>query len=154
MEVIDNAINNGYTVAWGADVSESYFNRNSTSIASVPADAKDNSTEGSDQERWIGKDKSKQSTFNDATEKTITQELRQEAFDNWETTDDHGMLLYGISKDQNGKEYYMMKNSWGKYGKYKGYAYISKPYVAYKTINIVVNKKAVPSKIAKKIGLK
>ena len=154
MEVIDNALINGYTVAWGADVSESYFNRNSTSIASVPADAKDNSTEGSDQERWIGKDKNKQASFNDATEKIITQELRQEAFDNWETTDDHGMLLYGIAKDQNGKEYYMMKNSWGKYGKYKGYAYISKPYVAYKTINIVVNKKAVPSKIAKRLGIK
>ena len=154
METMDNAIMNGYTVAWGADVSEKYFNRNSTSIASVPADAKNTSTEGSDQERWIGKSAEKKDAFNSSDEKTITQELRQEGFDNWETTDDHGMLLYGIAKDQNGKEYYMMKNSWGKYGKYKGFAYISKPYVAYKTINIVVNKKAVPSKIAKKIGIK
>ena len=154
METMDNAIMNGYTVAWGADVSEKYFNRNSTSIASVPADAKNTSTEGSDQERWIGKSAEKKDAFNSSDEKTITQELRQEGFDNWETTDDHGMLLYGIAKDQNGKEYYMMKNSWGKYGKYKGFAYISKPYAAYKTINIVVNKRAVPKHIAKAIGLK
>ena len=154
METMEYAIQNGYTIAWGADVSESYFNRNSTSIASVPADAKDTSTEGSDQERWIGKSDKKQVAVSETDEKVITQELRQEGFDNWETTDDHGMLLYGIAKDQNGKEYFMMKNSWGKYGKYKGFAYISKPYIAYKTMNIVVHKNAVPKSIAKKIGIK
>lgn len=154
MEVMENAIKTGYTIAWGADVSESYFSRNSTSIATVPADAKYTSSEGSDQERWIGKSETKNAAVSDAGEKVITQELRQEAYDNWETTDDHGMLLYGLAKDPDGKEYFMMKNSWGYYGRYKGFAYISKPYVAYKTMNIVVHKDALPKAIAKKLGLK
>lgn len=154
MEVMENAIKTGYTIAWGADVSETYFNRNSTSIATVPADAKYTSSEGSDQERWIGKSEAKNATVSDAGEKVITQEIRQEAYDNWETTDDHGMLLYGLAKDPDGKEYFMMKNSWGYYGAYKGFAYISKPYVAYKTMNIVVHKDALPKAIAKKLGLK
>ncbi len=151
METMEYAVRNGYTFAWGADVSESYFNRNG--IASVPASAKDLSTEGSDQERWIGKSGGKNPTITEKGEKTITQEMRQEAYDNWETTDDHGMLIYGLAKDQNGKEYFMMKNSWGLYGKYKGFAYISKAYAAYKTMNIVINKHAIPAKIAKKLGI-
>ena len=79
--------------------------------------------------------------------------MRQEAFDNWETTDDHGMLIYGIAKDQNGKEYFMVKNSWGESGKYKGIWYASKAFAAYKTINILVHKDAIPADIAKKLGL-
>ena len=79
--------------------------------------------------------------------------MRQLAYDNWETTDDHGMLIYGLAKDQDGKEYFMMKNSWGDSGPFHGHAYISKPYVAYKTMNIVINKKALPKSIAKKLGL-
>ncbi len=155
MEVMDYAVNNGYAFAWGADVSESYFGRNGSSIANVPVNAKKNqSTEGSDQERWIGKTGGKNPTISESGEMVITQELRQEAYDNWETTDDHGMIIYGIAKDQNGKEYYMMKNSWGLYGKYKGFAYISKAYAAYKTMNILINKNAIPEKIAKKLGLK
>ena len=86
-------------------------------------------------------------------EVTVTQEMRQEAFDNWTTTDDHGMQIYGIAKDQNGKEYFMMKNSWGEYGPYKGFWYVSKPYVAYKTMNIVINKNAIPKDIRKKLGI-
>lgn len=78
----------------------------------------------------------------------------QTAFDNWETTDDHGMLIYGIAKDQNGKEYYMVKNSWGTNNKYKGTWYASKPFVAYKTINILVHKDAVPKALLKKLGVK
>lgn len=151
METMEYAVRNGYTFAWGADVSESYFNRNG--IALVPEGAKDQSTEGSDQERWIGKSGGKNPTISEKGEKTITQEMRQEAYDNWETTDDHGMLIYGLAKDQNGKEYFMMKNSWGNYGKYHGFGYISKAYVAYKTMNIVINKHAIPAKIAKKLGI-
>ena len=86
-------------------------------------------------------------------EMEITQEMRQEAYDNWETTDDHGMQIYGIAKDQTGKEYYMVKNSWGDAGKYKGIWYASKAFVAYKTMNIVVHKDAVPKAILKKLGL-
>ena len=152
METMEYAVRNGYTFAWGADVSESYFNRNG--IATVPASAKDQSTEGSDQERWIGKSGGKNPSISEKGEKTITQEMRQEAYDNWETTDDHGMLIYGLAKDQDGKEYFMMKNSWGQYGKYKGFGYISKAYVAYKTMNILINKHAIPANIAKKLGIK
>ena len=84
----------------------------------------------------------------------ITQEMRQTAFDNWENTDDHGMVIYGIAKDQNGKEYFMVKNSWGKSGKYDGIWYASKAFVAYKTMNILVHKDALPKEIAKKLGIK
>jgi aminopeptidase C len=156
MEVMDYAVNNGYAFAWGADVSESYFSRDKSSVATVPVNAKKSSVggEGSDQERWIGKTGGKNPTISESGEMVITQELRQEAYDNWETTDDHGMIIYGIAKDQNGKEYYMMKNSWGLYGKYKGFGYISKAYAAYKTMNILINKNAIPDKIAKKLGLR
>ena len=87
-------------------------------------------------------------------QKWCTQEERQEAYDNWETTDDHGMQIYGIAKDQDGNEYYMVKNSWGKAGKYNGVWYASKAFVRCKTMNIVVNKKALPKEIAKKLGIK
>jgi aminopeptidase C len=83
----------------------------------------------------------------------VTQEMRQKAYDNWETTDDHGMLIYGIAKDQTGKEYFMVKNSWGFSGKYKGIWYASKAFVAYKTMNILIHKDGIPKKIAKKLGL-
>ena len=75
------------------------------------------------------------------------------AYDNWETTDDHGMLIYGIAKDQEGNEYYMVKNSWGEAGKYKGLWYASKAFVRYKTMNIIVHKDALPKDIAKKLVL-
>jgi aminopeptidase C len=87
-------------------------------------------------------------------EMDITQEMRQKAFNNWETTDDHGMLIYGTAKDQNGKEYYMVKNSWGTNNKYKGTWYASKAFVKYKTMNILVHKDALPKEIAKKLGFK
>ena len=83
----------------------------------------------------------------------ITQEMRQKGYDTWETTDDHGMQIYGLAKDQHGKEYFMMKNSWGEYGPYKGFWYISKPYAAYKTMNIVINKNAIPAAIRTKLGI-
>ena len=83
----------------------------------------------------------------------ITQELRQAGYDNKTTTDDHGMHIYGIAKDQNGTKYYMVKNSWGETGKYKGIWYVSEAFVQYKTMNIVVNKNAIPAPIRKKLGL-
>ena len=153
MEVMETAVRNGYTFAWGADVSEEGFNWRK-GIVTVPAatTAKDNS--GSDAARWTGSNDLNNVKAADAKgEKTITQEMRQLAYDNWETTDDHGMLIYGLAKDQDGKEYFMMKNSWGDSGPFHGHAYISKPYVAYKTMNIVINKKALPKSIAKKLGL-
>jgi len=154
MTVIDNAVNNGYTVAWGSDVSEDGFTRDG--IAVVPQMNRTDLT-GSDMARWTGltmADKRKELTSKPMPEMEITQEMRQKAFNNWETTDDHGMLIYGMAKDQNGKEYYMVKNSWGTNNKYKGTWYASKAFVKYKTMNILVHKDALPKEIAKKLGFK
>ena len=154
MEVMDNAINEGFTFAWGSDVSEAGFTRNG--IAVMP-DLERADLSGSDMARWTGMtpaDKSKEATSKPGPEVEATQEMRQEAFDNWETTDDHGMLIYGIAKDQTGREYYMVKNSWGTDNKYEGIWYASKPFVRYKTMNIILHKDALPKHIAKKLGLK
>ena len=155
MEVMDNAVRKGYTFAWGSDVSEQGFTRDG--IAVFPDASKGAELTGSDMAHWLGlsaADKRKELTSKPLPEVTVNQEMRQTAFDNWETTDDHGMLIYGLAKDQNGKEYFMVKNSWGEAGKYKGIWYASKAFVAYKTMNILVHKDAIPSKIAKKLGLK
>ena len=84
----------------------------------------------------------------------VTQELRQQYYDEKTSTDDHGMHLYGIAKDQNGNKYYMIKNSWGETGAFKGLWYMSEEFAKGKTLNIVVNKKAVPKEILKKLGIK
>lgn len=155
MQVFDNAVNKGYTVAWGADVSESGFTRNGIGV--VPQEVKTTELKGSDMVRWTGltkKEKDEELTSKPLPEKEISQADRQLAYDNWETTDDHGLLIYGLAKDQNGKEYYMVKNSWGETGKYKGIWYISKTYAKYKTMNILVHKDALPKEIAKKLGIK
>lgn len=155
MEVMESAVKNGYTFAWGSDVSEQGFTRDG--IAVLPDATKGAELTGSDMARWTGMtatDKRKELTSKPLPEMTVTQEMRQTAFDNWETTDDHGMLIYGIAKDQNGKEYFMVKNSWGTSSKYKGTWYASKAFVAYKTMNIVIHKDALPKAIAKKLGLK
>jgi len=156
MEVIDNAINNGYSVAWASDVSEKGFNRKG--IAVVPnVEAKEGL--GSDQAHWLGLTQADREALlfkldSPVPEKTITQEMRQEAFDNYETTDDHGMLIYGIAKDQNGSPYYMVKNSWGTNNPYKGTWYASAPFVQYKTVSVVVHKDALPKAIKDKLNIK
>ena len=152
MEVMDQAVRNGYSFAWGADVSEKGFSRQG--IATVPDTKAAADKTGSDAARWTGTNGKGVTPADAKGEKVITQEMRQLGYDNWETTDDHGMIIYGLAKDQNGKEYFMMKNSWGVFGPYKGLWYVSKPYVAYKTMNILINKHAIPAKIAKKLGLK
>lgn len=156
MRVMEESVKNGWTFAWGADVSEEGFSRRTGKnrcVATVP-DTKATAGVGSDQSRWTGeKAGAKISESDGAGEKIITQEMRQLGYDNWETTDDHGMQIYGLAKDQNGKEYFMMKNSWGETGPYKGFWYISKPYAAYKTMNIVINKNAIPADIRAKLGI-
>ena len=158
MEVIDNAINSGYTLAWGTDVSEKGFTRNGLGIA---ADVKALETSGSDQARWVGLSRSakdeelrKMIEQPGCKEIKVTQELRQQGFDNFQTTDDHGMLLYGIARDQTGRKYYMVKNSWGTDTKYKGIWYVTEAFVAYKTINVAVHKDALPKALRTKLGIK
>ncbi len=155
MAVMENAVNNGYTFAWGADVSETGFTRDG--IAVCPDADHGADITGSDMARWTGMtymEKRKELTSRPLPEINVTQEMRQEAYDNWETTDDHGMIIYGLAKDQNGKEYFMVKNSWGDAGKYKGVWYASKTFVKYKTMNILVHKDAIPKDIRKKLGIK
>ena len=153
MEVFDNAIMNGYTIAWGSDVSENGFTRDG--VAVMPDNEKAQELSGSDMARWLKLSPAeKKLTTKPQPQKWCTQEERQQAYDNWETTDDHGMQIYGIAKDQEGNEYYMVKNSWGKSGKYDGIWYASKAFARYKTMNIVVHKDALPKHIAKKLGIK
>ncbi len=151
MDVMFNAIENGYTIAWGSDVSEQGFTRNGTAVALAEV----NATTGSDQERWIGKaDAKEEAKVALPAEVTVTQEMRQEGYDRKTTTDDHGMHIYGLAQDQNGTKYFMVKNSWGESGKYKGIWYASETFVKFKTMNIVVHKDALPKDIKKKLGIK
>ena len=152
--IIDNAVMNGYTVAWGGDVSEEGFTRSGLAY-SYDTDAMQ-SYAGSDMARWLKLSSSKRTNIIDSLgckvpELTPTQEKRQERFDNWELTDDHGMLIFGIAKDQNGKEYYMVKNSWGEAGDYKGIWYMSKNFIVANTMDYMVNINAIPKDIRKKM---
>ena len=149
MEVMENAVMKGYTVAWGSDVSEKGFTRNGTAVIVEEQKAK-----GSDMEHWTGKVENKQDAGKKIDDFVVTDEMRLEGYNNKTTTDDHGMHIYGIAKDQNGELYYMVKNSWGESGKYKGIWYASEDFVSYKTLNIVVHKDALPKHIAKKLGIK
>ena len=156
MQVIDNAIEKGYTIAWGGDVSEDGFTR--TGLAYAVDGKAAQSLRGSDMARWLKLAPAKKRDVIDSLgcnvpEIVPTQEMRQERFDNWELTDDHGMLIYGVAKDQNGKEYYMVKNSWGESGEYKGIWYMTKTFIAANTMDFLVNKNAIPKDIRKKLGI-
>lgn len=153
--VFENAIEKGYTIAWGADVSEKGFTRTGVAINPI---VKKEDLPGSDQARWLGltqkeiEDKIYKSE-GPRPEIVVTQELRQQGFDNYQTTDDHGMQIYGTATDQKGTKYYLVKNSWGTDSKYKGVWYASESFVLHKTINIIVHRNAVPNDILKKLKL-
>lgn len=142
MNNLDNALDNGYTVSWATDVSEKGFSvRNGVAI--VPAKPFANMS-----------DEEKKAVFQSPTEElTITPELRQQAYDNYETTDDHGMHIVGRSVDQNGTKYYLVKNSWGEIeNPYKnGYIYCSENFVRYKTISLMMHKDALTKKTKRRI---
>ncbi len=155
MATIDEALKQGYTVCWGGDVSEDGFTRTGLGIAADIEHADD--LTGSDAARWLKLTKAeKAESLKKVGAKTpelvSSQELRQERFDNWQSTYDHVMVIYGIAHDQNGREYYMVKNSWGKTGDYQGIWYMSKTYMALNTTYIFLNKAAVKKDIRKKLG--
>ena len=155
MEILDYALENGYTISWGADVSEPGFTRDGLAIL-VDVSASNNS--GSDQERWVGKSEDKQAKAkakkagknNPIVELVPTQETRQTGFMNKTITDDHGMQIYGIAKDQWGGKYYLVKNSWGETGKYKGVWYASEAFVKGQTLDIAIHKSALPKEFVEK----
>ena len=154
MAIIDNALNNDYSIGWASDVSEKGFSR-TKAFAVVPEDNIDNMS-GTDAERWGAmsereRNKALYTLDKPGKEKTITQQMRQEAYDNYQTTDDHGMVIVGTATDQWGNPYYKVKNSWGTDSPYKGYYYFSRPFVEYKTMSIMVNKSAIPEDIRKKL---
>jgi len=130
MEIMENAIMEGYTISWAADISDLKMNEG---VAIVPAD--------------------KSQKYGPGPELEITQKIRQNHFDNWTLTDDHCMHLCGIAKDQTGKKYFMEKNSWGIRGEYKGFSYMSEEFMKLRTMSIMVHKDAVPREIARKIRI-
>ena len=152
--IIDNALKKGYTVLWGGDVSEDGFTRDG--LAMLVDIEKVQSNEGSDMAKWLklssGEKKEKlQKLGVNVPELTPSQEKRQEEYDNWQLTDDHGMHIYGKATDQNGRVYYKVKNSWGKHGDYDGIWYMSKNFIIAKAMDIMVNKHAVPKEILNKL---
>lgn len=142
-DAIDYALDNGYTVAWATDVSEKYFSWKN-GVAFVP------------EKEWEDMEEDEQKAlFNGPKpERKITAKMRQEAFDNYSTTDDHGMHIVGSATDQSGREYYMVKNSWGEKNDYKGYIYVTKAYVKYKTTAFLVHKNGLPKELKNKLGLR
>jgi bleomycin hydrolase len=142
IQVIDNSIATGYTVAWASDMSDRGFSMKE-GVAIIPQKDWNEMTEEERTEVFKGPH----------PEKVITQEMRQKEFDNYTTTDDHGMHIVGVATDQAGDTFYKVKNSWGITGKYDGFIFVSKPYVMLRTTNIMVNKNAIPPAIAKKLGI-
>ncbi|OXA80169.1 C1 family peptidase [Flavobacterium frigidimaris] len=141
-DVIDNALKKGYTVAWATDVSEKSFSWKN-GVAYVPTKKFDDMTADEKADMFNGP----------KPEPEITPEMRQAAFDNYTTTDDHGMHIIGLAKDQTGREYYIVKNSWGETNDYKGFLFVTKNFVKYKTTALMVNKGGIPTDLAKKLGV-
>ena len=154
VEVTDAALENGFSVAWATDVSEKGFSFRD-GLAIVPEDESGIVQRGRDNAHFSDAGAEKKGSPFDAPAKelTITQELRQQAFDDYRTTDDHGMHIVALAKDQKGNKYYQTKNSWGDSNDCGGYLFASEAFFRYKTTNIMVHKNALPKKIAKKLGL-
>lgn len=155
--IIDYSLKNGFTIAWAADVSEKGFATSNKGVAVLPA-APSEDMDDAEIARWESlpereKEKELYQLSSPVPELDVTQEMRQTAFDNYQTTDDHGMHIIGTATDQEGDIFYKVKNSWGNYNKYDGYFYVSKPYVKYKTMCIMVHKDGIPQEIREKLEL-
>lgn len=156
MAAIDHALDKGYTVAWGTDVSDKGFSR--TKGIGILPEADLESMSGTEAEKWgqltqREKEEALYKFDKPGKERTVTQQSRQEAFDNYDTTDDHGMVIVGTAEDQNGTTYYKVQNSWNVNSPYKGFWYFSKPFVALKTTSITINRNALPAALRKKLNL-
>ncbi len=156
MQTVDYAIEQGYTIEWATDVSEKGFSR--TKAIGIVPDSNLDGLDGTEAERWgrlteAELERALYSFDGPVRELRITQEMRQTAFDNYETTDDHGMVIVGTAVDQQGNPYFKVLNSWGVRGPYAGYFYFSRPFFEYKTMSILINKNAIPKAIRKKLGL-
>lgn len=155
MKVMEDAIMSGYTFAWGADVSEKGFSFRD-GLAILPKDESTIQKKGEDEKFFnsAGAEKISNAFLQPVEERIVTQEERQAAFDSQETTDDHGMHITGVIKDQTGKKYFVVKNSWGTaHNDCDGYFYASFPYVRYKTMNILIHKDALSKEVKKKLGI-
>lgn len=152
--IVDYALDKGWTVMWAADVSEGGFKWNK-GYALLPDDKDKKDMTDTELSRWVKlSDKDRESSKYDikgpVKEKTVTQESRQKTFDNFETTDDHGMVIVGTATDQEGNKYYKVKNSWDTNQLYDGYLYVSMPFFLEKTLGVGVHKDAIPADIKKK----
>jgi len=157
MAVIDFSLEKGHTLSWAADVSEKGFSWKK-GIALIPDEVKPDLA-GTEKERWEALTKEEREKMlyaftEPVKEKVITQEVRQAAFDNYTTTDDHLMEIIGRAKDQNGTTFYIVKNSWGTDGHiYEGFFYASESFVRCKTIYLLVNNDVIPDQIRQMLKL-
>lgn len=156
-EIIDYSLNNGFTIAWAADVSEKGFATGNKGVAVLPEAPEENMSDA-EISRWEAlPERERENELyrldKPVPEMNVTQEMRQAAYDNFQTTDDHGMHIIGVAKDARGETFYKVKNSWGNYNHLNGYFYASKPYVSYKTMCIMVHKDAIPPSIKEKLNL-
>lgn len=152
-ETVLHALKSGYTVAWGADVSEKGFSFKN-GLAIVPLRKEKIVVEGEDNKNFsdAGADK-KSSVFTQPdTEVVVTQQMRQEGYDQKETTDDHGMHIVGLYRDKKGRNFFLVKNSWGTSNYPEGYLYVSESYFKLKTINIYLHKDGISDVLATKLG--
>lgn len=142
IQTIDNALMNGYSVAWAADMKGKGFNMKK-GVAIIP------------EKDWDAmSDEELSELFNSPhRQKKITQDLRQKEIGENPITGDHGMHIIGIAEDQNGEIFYKVKNSWGDTGKYNGYIFVSREYVMLKTTNCMINKNSLPLNVAQKMGI-
>ncbi len=143
VETMDNSINRGYSIAWGADVSETGFSHRN-GVAILPKG------------NFEGMEKTEIAEYlkSPHEQEVVTAQSRQLGFDNYETTDDHGMHILGIYREKNGDKYFKVKNSWGvDSNEQDGYFYASEAYIKAKTISIMIHKDALPKSLAKKLNI-